>query len=95
MLLLSPCPQAVLQPGLGWCCNSSRRVRAGVADVSATCCSVSWLPVLSAGPCLAADIITYNPTCLKQAPYTLDVVSIPPVFANRVSVCLAACYRIY
>ena len=51
--------------------------------------------MLSAGPCLAADIITYDPACLKQAPYTLDVVSIPPVFANRVSVCLAACYRIY
>ena len=53
---------------------------------------VSWPPVLSAGPCLAADIITYNPACLKQAPYTLEVVSIPPVFANRVSSCLAACY---
>ena len=53
---------------------------------------VSWLPVLIAGPCLAADIITYDPACLQQAPYTLEVVSIPPVFANKVSGCLAACY---
>ena len=48
--------------------------------------------MLNAGPCLAADIITYDPACLKQAPYMLEVVSIPPVFANRVSVCMAACY---
>ncbi len=51
-----------------------------------------WLPVLRAGSCLAADIITYDPACLKQAPYTLEVVSIPPVFANRVSLSLAARY---
>ena len=58
----------------------------------ATWSSVPWRPGLSAGTCLAADIITYDPACLKQAPYTLEVVSIPPVFANRVSVCLAASY---
>ena len=90
MLLSSPSPEAVLLPGLWCCCKSSRRLEAGVADVPAACLSVSWLPVLIAGRCLAADIITYDPACLKEAPYTLEVVSIPPVFANRVSVCLAA-----
>ena len=90
--LLCPGAQAVLLPGLGCCGTSSRCGKTGVADVSATCFCVIWLPVQRAGSCLAADIITYDPACLKQAPYTLEVVSIPPVFANRVSLSLAARY---